>query len=79
VTEVTGAFGAKEIDDPGRRRIILRRPREQIVDDHEESLPILAETGARHPNVPAKVAVPWTRRDRPTASTDVHAAPLLSQ
>ena len=39
MAEVAGAFGAQEIDDPGRRRVILRRPGKQIVDGHEESLP----------------------------------------
>lgn len=39
VADVSGAFGAEEIDDPGRSRIILHRPGERIVDDHQESLP----------------------------------------
>ena len=48
MAEVTGAFGAQEIDDPGRRRVILRRPVEQSVDDHEDSLPDPRQTGAPH-------------------------------
>ncbi len=38
MAEVAGAFGAQEIDHPGRRRVILRRRGKQIVDGHEESL-----------------------------------------
>ena len=39
VTEVSGTFGAQEINDPGRRRIIPLRPGKQIVNCHAQSLP----------------------------------------
>ena len=66
MAEVAGAFGAQEIDDPGRRRVILGRPGEQIVDRHEESLPDRGEDGRSPPKRASSVAVPWKRRDWPT-------------
>ncbi len=75
--EVAGAFGAQEINDPGRRRIILRRPGEQIVDGHEESLPDPRQDGRSPPKRASYVAA-VDASGMANRSTDVHPHHFLA-